>query len=64
MREYLKTERLEPSKRLVVERVKDFGEIYEVFDGGDAATQSDRCIQCGDPFVLINVLYTIIFLNG
>ena len=31
MKEYLKTERLEPTKRLVVERVRDFSEIYEVF---------------------------------
>ncbi len=52
MREYLNTERIEAEKRLVVERVKDFGEIYEVFDRDDAATQSDRCIQCGDPFCL------------
>jgi glutamate synthase (NADPH/NADH) small chain len=52
MREYLTTERIEPTKRLVVERTKDFGEIYEVFDRDDAATQSDRCIQCGDPFCL------------
>ena len=52
MREYLTTERLEPTKRLVVERTKDFGEIYEVFDKHDAASQSDRCIQCGDPFCL------------
>ncbi len=52
MREYLTTERIDPKKRLVVERTKDFGEIYEVFDRNDAATQSDRCIQCGDPFCL------------
>jgi len=52
MREYLTTERIEAEKRLVVERVKDFGEIYEVFDKDDAATQSERCIQCGDPFCL------------
>ncbi len=52
MREYLTTERVDPSKRLVVERTKDFGEIYEVFDKDDAASQSDRCIQCGDPFCL------------
>ena len=52
MREFLTTERIDPSKRLVVERTKDFGEIYEVFDRNDAATQSDRCIQCGDPFCL------------
>lgn len=52
MREYLNTERIEPEKRLVVDRTKDFGEIYEVFDKDEAATQSDRCIQCGDPFCL------------
>jgi glutamate synthase (NADPH/NADH) small chain len=52
MREFLTTERIEPTKRLVVERTKDFGEIYEVFDRDNAATQSDRCIQCGDPFCL------------
>lgn len=52
MREFLTTERIEAKKRLVVERTKDFGEIYEVFDRDDAATQSDRCIQCGDPFCL------------
>jgi len=52
MREYLTTERIDPEKRLVVERTKDFGEIYEVFDRDDAATQSDRCIQCRDPFCL------------
>ena len=52
MREFLTTERIDPTKRLVVERTKDFGEIYELFDKHDAATQSDRCIQCGDPFCL------------
>jgi len=52
MKEYLTIERIDPEKRLVVERVKDFGEIYEVFDKDDASSQSDRCIQCGDPFCL------------
>jgi len=52
MREFLTIERIEAKKRLVVERTKDFGEIYEVFDPSDAASQSDRCIQCGDPFCL------------
>jgi len=52
MKEYLTTERIDPAKRLVVERVKDFGEIYELLDHNDAATQSERCIQCGDPFCL------------
>ena len=52
MKEYLTTDRIEARKRLVVERTKDFGEIYEVFDRNEAATQSERCIQCGDPFCL------------
>jgi len=52
MREFLTTERIDPEKRLVVERTKDFNEIYEVFNLDDASTQSDRCIQCGDPFCL------------
>ena len=52
MREFLKTERIDPTKRLAVERTKDFGEIYEVFNKYDAASQSDRCIQCGDPYCL------------
>ena len=52
MRDFLSTERIDPTKRLVVERTKDFGEIYEVFNTHDAASQSDRCIQCGDPFCL------------
>ncbi len=52
MREFINTSRIDPNKRLVVERVKDYNEIYEVFDIYNAATQSERCIQCGDPFCL------------
>jgi len=52
MREFLTIERLEPSKRGVVQRLKDFKEIYEVMDQHEASSQSDRCIQCGDPFCL------------
>jgi len=52
VKEFLTVERIEANKRLVVERTKDFDEIYEVFNRDDAASQSDRCIQCGDPFCL------------
>ncbi len=38
MKEFLTTERIDPAKRLVVERTKDFGEIYDVFNLGDAST--------------------------
>ena len=52
MQNFIFTERIEPEKRLVGERVKDFGEIYEQFNPTEAASQSERCIQCGDPFCL------------
>jgi len=52
MREFINTARIEPEKRLVVDRIKDFEEIYEFFATKEAALQSDRCIQCGDPFCL------------
>ncbi len=52
MREFITTGRLDPSKRLVVERTRDFKEIYEFFDTSEASQQSERCIQCGDPFCL------------
>ncbi|WP_345978683.1 glutamate synthase subunit beta [Sulfurimonas sp. HSL3-2] len=52
MQEFLNTGRINPEKRLVVERVRDFKEIYEVFDKDRASSQSDRCIQCGDPYCL------------
>ncbi|WP_345986594.1 glutamate synthase subunit beta [Sulfurimonas sp. HSL-1656] len=52
MREFLTIGRIDPSKRLVVDRVKDFKEIYEVFSKNEAGAQSDRCVQCGDPYCL------------
>lgn len=52
MREFLTIERLDPTKRLVLQRLKDFNEIYEPMSSSDATSQSDRCIQCGDPFCL------------
>ncbi len=52
MIDFINTPRIEPEKRLVVERVKDFGEIYEFFTTKEAASQSVRCIQCGDPYCL------------
>lgn len=52
MQNFIFTERIEPEKRLVGERVKDFDEIYEQFNPTEAASQSERCIQCGDPFCL------------
>ncbi|MDD5405796.1 MAG: glutamate synthase subunit beta [Sulfurovaceae bacterium] len=50
MQKFLEFDRLDAKKRDVVERIKDFDEIYEVFMPEKANEQSDRCIQCGDPY--------------
>ncbi|MGW8169761.1 MAG: glutamate synthase subunit beta [Sulfurovaceae bacterium] len=50
MQKFLEFDRVEAKKRDVVERIKDFDEIYEVFMSEKAGEQSERCIQCGDPY--------------
>lgn len=50
MLNFTKFERINPEKRDVLQRLKDFNEIYEVFEKNKAREQSDRCMQCGDPY--------------
>jgi len=50
MQNFLKNKRLEPNKKNVLERLKNFNEIYERYDSSSAKTQSDRCVQCGIPY--------------
>ncbi|NPA50848.1 MAG: glutamate synthase subunit beta [Epsilonproteobacteria bacterium] len=50
MLRFFDLERVDPIKRDVVERLKDFDEIYELFSFSKASEQADRCIQCGDPY--------------
>jgi len=50
MLKFFDLERIDAKKRDVVERTKDYGEIYEIFKPIKAKEQSDRCIQCGDPY--------------
>lgn len=50
MQKFLEFERVDAKKRDIAERNKDFNEIYEVFLTPKAGEQSDRCIQCGDPY--------------
>ena len=50
MLRFFDLERIDAKKRDVVERTKDFDEIYELFSPNKAQQQSDRCIQCGDPY--------------
>ncbi|WP_404318219.1 glutamate synthase subunit beta [Malaciobacter canalis] len=50
MLNFTKFERVNPNKRDVLQRLKDFDEVYEVFEKNKAKEQSDRCMQCGDPY--------------
>ncbi len=50
MQNFLKIERVEPRKTNVLQRIKNFDEIYERFDEHSAKTQSERCVQCGIPY--------------
>jgi len=50
MQNFTELERIDPERRGSNERIKDYKEIYEIFKTNDAATQAERCIQCGDPY--------------
>jgi glutamate synthase (NADPH) small chain len=50
MLNFTKMDRNNPSKRGVLERIKDYGEVYNVFDKNKASEQAERCIGCGDPY--------------
>jgi glutamate synthase (NADPH/NADH) small chain len=52
MQNFLSLDRVEPKKRLVGERVRDFKEVYQTFDKIEARNQADRCVQCGDPYCM------------
>jgi len=47
---FTEIDRINASKRGVMERIKDFKEVYEVFDDNKAKEQAARCIGCGDPY--------------
>ncbi len=48
--QFLEIPRRDPEKQSPQERVKHFGEIYESYDGADAAQQAGRCLDCGNPY--------------
>jgi len=50
MVKFFDVERSEAKKIDVVERIKNFDEIYEIFKPSKASEQAARCIQCGDPY--------------
>ncbi len=50
MQNFINLERIEPRKRGSNQRKKDYNEIYEIFKTTEASSQSERCVQCGDPY--------------
>ncbi|MGH6905693.1 MAG: FAD-dependent oxidoreductase, partial [Geminicoccaceae bacterium] len=54
MMQFLTVPQTMPDKRAVVERRRDFREIYDRFDPERAAAQAARCEQCGIPFCQIH----------
>jgi len=49
-RGFLKTERGGPKRRPVLERIKDWKEIYEPLPDAMMMSQGGRCMDCGVPF--------------
>jgi len=50
MLQFTTINRENPSKRGVMDRIKDFNEVYKIFDKQKASDQASRCMQCGDPY--------------
>ncbi|MFV2031075.1 MAG: FAD-dependent oxidoreductase [Gammaproteobacteria bacterium] len=48
--QFLDVQRTDPAKKSAQTRVTEFTEIYSEFDQQEAANQSDRCIECGNPY--------------
>ncbi|MDJ0624117.1 MAG: FAD-dependent oxidoreductase [Desulfocapsaceae bacterium] len=48
--QFVEVDRLEPQKKSLKKRVKLFDEIYSGFSENQVQMQSDRCIECGNPY--------------
>lgn len=48
--QFLDVGRVDPKKLDANVRKQQFGEIYGQFDAPQAAEQSDRCLECGNPY--------------
>lgn len=48
--QFLDVGRVDPKKLDANVRKQQFGEIYGEFDASQAAEQSDRCLECGNPY--------------
>ena len=48
--QFLEVKRSDPGKKPAFERVTEFGEIYGEYGHQEAADQSERCLECGNPY--------------
>ena len=48
--QFLEVKRSDPGKKPAFERVTEFGEIYGEYEQQEAADQSERCLECGNPY--------------
>ena len=48
--QFLNVERANPNKLAAEERIKNFGEIYGEFNAKSSSEQSNRCLECGNPY--------------
>ena len=48
--QFIEVPRQDPRKEQVEVRVNNFNEIYDQFDKETAASQADRCLDCGNPY--------------
>ena len=49
---FIDFERIEPPKREITERIKDYQEIYGTLNQHDGMIQAGRCMDCGTPFCM------------
>ena len=48
--QFLQVDRKDPDKKETAVRIKEYKEIYEIFDHDRTAEQADRCLDCGNPY--------------
>lgn len=48
--QFIDLPRVDPAKIPLNERKTEFIEIYQIFSEAQASSQSDRCLECGNPY--------------
>lgn len=48
--QFLQVPRVDPDKKPAVIRIKEYREIYQPFNPESAGSQSERCLECGNPY--------------